>query len=220
MPRKPDLGKKERYYAPFPSNLRKIMADCGVTQQILANSIGVSRQMITNYQDGTALPNCEKLAAMAETLNVSTDWLLGRSNYLSNDTRELTLSEMQFSEKAASRIAALAGARMEAEEFGDDAESKVNAVMNPNGYSCRQESNAFLALNALLEDDAIVLPLSNAWQYIKQAKKIPQEGSIRFTSDETGINFSAPGEVLVNALWNRVTEPLRDICDGVNLNKQ
>ena len=77
MPRKPDIGKKERYNAPFPSNLRRIMEEKGITQQVLADAIGVKRQMITSYQDGTSMPNCEKLRIIAETLNVSSDFLLG-----------------------------------------------------------------------------------------------------------------------------------------------
>ena len=77
MPRKPDIEKKKRYNEPFPSNLRMIMEEKGITQQVLADALGVKRQMITSYQDGTSMPNCEKLRIIAETLNVSSDFLIG-----------------------------------------------------------------------------------------------------------------------------------------------
>ena len=48
----------------------------GFTQEQLAEIIGVTRTAIARYEAGDIEPRIQKLAAIAETLNVSTDYLL------------------------------------------------------------------------------------------------------------------------------------------------
>lgn len=48
----------------------------GLSQEELAERVGVSRQAVSKWEVGDALPELDKLAALAKTFGVTTDWLL------------------------------------------------------------------------------------------------------------------------------------------------
>lgn len=63
----------------FPSRLSEIMKERQVSQEKLANALGVKRQTVSLYKTGQSSPNAEQLRKIAEFFEVSTDWLLGRA---------------------------------------------------------------------------------------------------------------------------------------------
>lgn len=48
----------------------------GLSQEELAERVGVSRQAVSKWELGTTLPELDKLKLLAKTFGVSTDWLL------------------------------------------------------------------------------------------------------------------------------------------------
>ena len=58
--------KKDRYNEPFPVKLRGLMNNRHVTQQVLVEAIGVKRQTISAYSDGSTDPTLSKLSAMTD----------------------------------------------------------------------------------------------------------------------------------------------------------
>ncbi len=48
----------------------------GLSQEALAEELGVSRQAVSKWETGDAVPEIGKLLALAKTFEVSTDWLL------------------------------------------------------------------------------------------------------------------------------------------------
>lgn len=48
----------------------------GLSQEALAEELGVSRQAVSKWETGDAVPEIGKLAALAKTFGVTTDWLL------------------------------------------------------------------------------------------------------------------------------------------------
>ena len=48
----------------------------GLSQEQLAERLGVSRQAVSKWETGEATPELSKLAALCSVLNVSADWLL------------------------------------------------------------------------------------------------------------------------------------------------
>ena len=48
----------------------------GLSQEALAERLGVSRQAVSKWETGEALPETNKLSALAAELGVSVDWLL------------------------------------------------------------------------------------------------------------------------------------------------
>lgn len=183
------------------------------TIQDFADLLGMSRATVGFYAAGTRIPDALGVKRIAERCGVSSDWLLGLSDYRQDQSRQLTVAEIGLSEESANRIAAIASAASEAEDLGDQANKKVNAIMNPNGYTYQQEARAFFALNALLEKPEFVLALSNAWAYAKHTGQIDRNKTMTLSGGDIAEPFSAPCGVLVDALWNRVAEPLRKILD-------
>ena len=56
----------------------------GLSQEELAEKIGVSRQAVSKWETGDALPEITKLKALADTFNVTVDFLLdeGKTEFL------------------------------------------------------------------------------------------------------------------------------------------
>ena len=65
----------------FSKRLKELMSENKTTQQDLANKTNMTRQAISQYAVGSVLPNIEKLYLISQYFSVSTDFLLGLSNY-------------------------------------------------------------------------------------------------------------------------------------------
>lgn len=50
------------------------------TQVTLAKKLGVSKQAVSNWENDNIQPSIEMLIRLADTFNVTTDYLLGREN--------------------------------------------------------------------------------------------------------------------------------------------
>jgi len=74
------------------ANIRKMK---GFTQYTLADSIGVSRKQISDYERGLALPNSDMIVRLAAALKVSADSLLG----LKHIETATTVSNVRFSRR-------------------------------------------------------------------------------------------------------------------------
>ena len=56
----------------------------GLSQEQLAEQVGVSRQSISKWETGQSMPELEKLAALSQVFGVSTDELLGNPSQETN----------------------------------------------------------------------------------------------------------------------------------------
>lgn len=94
----------------FSENLRRLRKSKDIKQEALAEAMNVSRQTVSKWENGTAMPDFKKLNALAEYFGVTIDELLGFSNDKNNNdnindyTKEyinelITLENMQSSEK-------------------------------------------------------------------------------------------------------------------------
>ena len=94
----------------FAQTLRFLKSKKGVTDEKIAEYLGVSRQAVTTYTTGKALPRCDTVIKLADYFGVSCDFLLTGVEHndrkrqgqvpayifinLCNDAKEL-LSKMQ-----------------------------------------------------------------------------------------------------------------------------
>lgn len=60
----------------FPENLRTLRTKRGLTQQALADSVGLQALQIRRYESGKSQPMLEALRSLALTLGCSTDELV------------------------------------------------------------------------------------------------------------------------------------------------
>lgn len=61
----------------FYLKLRKLRKDKKITQQQLADRLGITKAMVSAYENGIQLPSYDILIKIAAIFNVSTDYLLG-----------------------------------------------------------------------------------------------------------------------------------------------
>lgn len=78
------MARKKNYHPtdinkPFPQRLRLLMSEKGTTHDQLGKEVGVYRQTIGQYADGSSSPNCEVLTKISQYFNVTADYLLGLS---------------------------------------------------------------------------------------------------------------------------------------------
>ncbi len=60
--------------------LKKLRLQNGVTQKAIAEGIGVTSVSVQRFEYGTAKPKLDNVIKLADFFNVSTDYLLGRSD--------------------------------------------------------------------------------------------------------------------------------------------
>lgn len=78
-------------FAQVGANIQKEISLKGITQQSLADRLGISKQVMNKIIKGSKAININELAQIAETLNVSADYLLTAKD---EPTREEALSFM------------------------------------------------------------------------------------------------------------------------------
>lgn len=83
----------------FQNIFKQLRISSGLTQQEIADKLGISRSTIGMYETGAREPDYETLEMIADFFNVDIDYLLGRTNkttilpestyYLNDDARDL-----------------------------------------------------------------------------------------------------------------------------------
>ena len=79
----------------FGNILKKIRQENGLTQEELAKKINTARSNIANYENDKNMPSVDILEKLSEIFNVSTDFLLGKTDKRNNDT---DLSDIRFAQ--------------------------------------------------------------------------------------------------------------------------
>ncbi len=63
----------------IPSRLKEIRIQEGVTQNMVASRLGISREAYSQYENGRRKPSLDTLCSICRTLSASADFLLGQS---------------------------------------------------------------------------------------------------------------------------------------------
>lgn len=66
----------------FNKRLRQMRMKRGYTQQRLADTLDIALRSYQCYETGTRTPNYSLLVLIADTLDVSLDYLLGRDEFM------------------------------------------------------------------------------------------------------------------------------------------
>lgn len=76
--------------------VRELRVEKGMSQQELGNAIGVTKVSICGYENGSRFPNLEKLIKLAETLETTTDYLLGREVPVINEENKTYIGSISY----------------------------------------------------------------------------------------------------------------------------
>lgn len=65
----------------FQERLKELRTMSGFTQRYMADALGISQPSYIRYESGSSEPTLENLAKIADILDVSVDYLLGRTAF-------------------------------------------------------------------------------------------------------------------------------------------
>ena len=65
----------------FHKRLEELRRENRLTQQHMADLLGIKQPSYARYEDGSCEPNLERLVIIADTFGVTVDYLLGRKEY-------------------------------------------------------------------------------------------------------------------------------------------
>ncbi len=80
----------------FKTKLKSLRTDRGISQNALAQAIGVTRAAVNAWELGKGYPNAVCLVQLAKYLNVSTDYLLGLTTSCSIDISQMPQNEREI----------------------------------------------------------------------------------------------------------------------------
>jgi len=81
------------YHTPFATRLRELIEEAEIPQTSLAEHIGVTRQAVSAYSLGVSLPDIDKFEGIANYFEVSTEYLLGRTEVKKADASKQAAAE-------------------------------------------------------------------------------------------------------------------------------
>ncbi len=76
--------------------VKELRIEKGLSQQELGSAIGVTKVSICGYENGTRLPNLEKLVKLADVLETTTDFLLGREIPIMNEENKTYIGSISY----------------------------------------------------------------------------------------------------------------------------
>lgn len=83
------------YFSVFGDVLRSLRRSRNLSQEELGSNIGLSKAVISKYENGLGYPNFDVLIKLAAFFDVSTDYLLGVVNSKTIDVSRLTDSQVE-----------------------------------------------------------------------------------------------------------------------------
>ena len=66
----------------FSSRLKMLRSEKNLTQKQLADILNMQNTAISKYELGERTPDIDSLVKIADKLGINTDWLLGRTDYI------------------------------------------------------------------------------------------------------------------------------------------
>ena len=73
----------------FGDRLKELRNNHTWTQQELGDRLGVSKQSVSNWENGNIMPSIDVLVRMSDLFQTSTDYILNRENDLTLDITDL-----------------------------------------------------------------------------------------------------------------------------------
>lgn len=81
-------------YSDFGENLKHLRKSRELTQKDFGAKIGLSKAVVSKYENGMAYPSFDVLVRIAQYFGVTTDYLLGVARGKTVDVSELTDSQI------------------------------------------------------------------------------------------------------------------------------
>lgn len=182
----------------FKKRFAALRKEYGMTQKDFSEFLGISRPTVGFYENGDRIPDAQILAEIAVKCQVSSDWLLGLTEYRNKTVQGYNLEDMGFSEKAANMIDVLSTSSQIATRVNAD-----DAVI--------MMGKSFGLLVKILEKPEFYQFLANASAYV-EADPARWKGSATLNLSN-GVGVGVPVEVIRDSFWAHCVAPLKE-CLG------
>lgn len=145
MPKKRETASGCAFMINFGEKLRELRKQKHMTQQILGDRLGVTKAMISAYEQGMRYPSYDVLIGIANIFGVTTDYLLGRID-------EKTVSVDDLSDSQAEIIMQMISEFRESNEHTARRRIKTES---PRKYSSadREAKNVLIAMKELTDEE-------------------------------------------------------------------
>lgn len=99
------MDSNDSYFQPFPRRMRLLIDETRVSQQDIADYVGVSRQAVSQWKDGKTIPDMYNFKRIAEFFKVPPEYLYGETD--SRVKENLALADsIGLSDKAIAKLQA------------------------------------------------------------------------------------------------------------------
>ena len=78
----------------FSERIKELRLSLGINQVEFGRKINVTKQCVSNWENGNIQPSIDMLIKIASTFSVNTDYLLGLNNKCILDTEGLTTEQI------------------------------------------------------------------------------------------------------------------------------
>lgn len=204
------FSSEQNKKALFPTRLRELRKEKGVSQQQMADLIHISKSALGYYETGDSLPNAKAVAVMAEFFGVSADYLLGLSDVHSPDPEVRGICE-----------------RIGLEELAvEDLIERQDGLRSPDGLSeitLSYRRRMFRALNVLIIYHPELLAEIGDYLYFRfrrferDATSSGEAGSEKYMKavgdygDGREQSVEVNGELLADTMLLRIEQGLRSL---------
>ena len=80
----------------FGEKVKELRTGMGWTQQQLGDRLQVSKQSVSNWENGNIMPSIDLLLKISDLFQVTTDYILDRNNALTLDITDLDTSQKEI----------------------------------------------------------------------------------------------------------------------------
>lgn len=188
----------------FAKRIKNLRVSAGLKQSELAEKLGVSRSAIGLYENGDRTPDIDFALNAAKYFCVSTDWLLGLSDYKRHDSAKRSVEDLGLSERATDTLVKLSAS-------GKTIDANMIAVFNLllEDHDCEECGSRLLRYMAdYLFAQSVPRRLL---QFTSQGVRVldPEPGIEKLMQDTSDVEFI---DVLYHRfLLDRVTRAIEEI---------
>lgn len=194
MPRK-RKEHPDRWNEPFPQRLRKLLDEQNLSHQAFGDYLGVARQSVGNYCDGSVSPSTDTLIKVADYFSVSVDYLLGRTDVRAPEPNVQMASSLTGLSEAA--IQTLHSYREEAEM--DGALSTLDSLLTYPDF------------------DAVAVLWARAWHCAQEARRWNGTDTPGTPELDNAMKLVAQHGMAVRSLEESAQEHMTRACEYLKL---
>ena len=197
----------------FPSRLRELRKEKGVSQDQLANELGVSKSTIGLYETGDTLPDAKTLHDLGIYFGVSVDWILGITSVRSlNANMQNAVKFTGLSENALQWVSGINRHITISEDLSKQLLNELSLLIENDDFPHLLVGLSNLRILASQKEKNEVKELSEEWikmlLHVDMAEKVLREYA-------NGVYSVVPNTVIIDSIKFSLSKTFNKMVDGM-----